>query len=454
MSDLLLADLDRRTVLQGAAALGVPVALSRRRRRRRRLYQQEGDGSGLPRIASEQAEHLAAAVGVVIHLHFGGTVYAHTGRVVDAVSDLGVRHVRNRITRTTGGRQGFTELARRGVRINGVCGAAGDPQTMFEVFSEIMRTYPDPTAVFSSFEGINEPNLMGRPWVEETRLKTRGLWLQRQAQGLQEIPIVAPALARLEYGGVEGADTQAQSANLGSLAQYVDYGNIHVYPRGMNPGTDIDEFMGYQRAVVGNKPMYCTEGGYFTGMNYVGGSNPTPADTAAKYTPRQIMEHWSRGNQRFFNYELLDDHDPSGADRESNFGLLAVEGNGPDDRWTPKPAYTAIKNFVAILGDPGGSHAPRGLRLQVSGVPDVKTALVAKRDRSRYLVMWRDVLSYDPRARQAVETSTRTASVAIGRPRDVQVFLPNRSASPVQRLGTVDRFEVPVGDELVICRIL
>jgi hypothetical protein len=68
--------------------------------------------------------------------------------------------------------------------------------------------------------------------------------------------------------------------------------------------------------------------------------------------------------------------------------------------------------------------------------------------------MWRDVLSYDPRARQAVETSTRTASVAIGRPRDVQVFLPNRSASPVQRLGTVDRFEVPVGDELVICRIL
>ena len=406
----------------------------------------------LPFVAAKPAESLASAVGVVNHFHFGTTVYAQTDRVVEAIADLGVRHVRNRIASTAGTRAGFRELTRIGVKVHGVCGAFGDRENMAHVMTEVARSYSDPYETFSAFEGINEPNNnSGRAWVAETRLKTRDLFLERNRFGLSGIPIVAPALARVSVRGTEGADTGEQSRTLGDLTPYVDYGNIHVYPRGLHPSTDIDEFMGYQRAVCGDLPMMCTEGGYFNASHYQGGAHPTPEEVTATYLPQQVMEHWIRGNRRFFVYELLDDPDPAGNEREAHFGLVGLDtARGP---WRPKAQYQALKNFIAILGDPGGSHDVGGMPLRVSGPPDVRWALVAKRSGARYVVMWRGVDVYDPRHRRAVHVDSQPVTLTFDGEKKVKLFQPTHGRGAVAVHRDVRKVDIPVGGELVIARI-
>lgn len=403
--------------------------------------------------SAESADALAASVGVNIHLNFGGTVYAQVDRVVAAVAELGLRQVRGRVATKPSTRHGFTALGNHGVRVEGVCGALGDPQSMAEVMREVVTSYDDPESLFAAFEGINEPNNDGRPWIRETREKTRDLHEQRDRVGLHRIPIVAPALARVGSGGVEGDDTQQQAANLGSLVPYVDLGNIHVYPKGQTPGEEIDRFMDYERQVTANLPMVCSEGGYFTAMDYHGGAFPTPEDVCAVYLPRLIMEHWIRGNQRFYIYELLDDYDPSNADRESSFGLLRVSGPGPSAAWTPKLQYRAVQNFVGILRDPGAPVNPRGLRLGISDVPDLVASLVAKRDGSWWLLLWREVTSYDPVHRTRLHPATLDATVRFPQRQRVRLYRPTSSATPTQSFDRATTVRIPVGEDLVIAQI-
>lgn len=455
-------DLSRRSLLRAAAALPV-LALaacdnSHKGVARRtpptyapgKVVTTRGEISLVP---AEPADALAATVGVNIHLNFQGTVYAEVDRVVAVVADLGVRNVRGRVASSPATRRGFAALGRHGVRVEGVCGALGDPQSMAQVMREVVTSYDDPEALFAAFEGINEPNNNGRPWIRETRQKTRDLHEQRDRMGLGRIPVVAPALARVNSGGVEGDDTQQQAANLGSLVKYVDLGNIHVYPKGQTPGQDIDRFMAYERQVTGNLPMVCSEGGYFTAMDYRGGAFPTPEDVCAVYMPRLFMEHWIRGNRRFYIYELLDDYDPSNADRESSFGLLRVTGPGPSSAWTPKLQYHAVRNFVRILADPGPPVAPHGLRLGISDVPGLKASLVGKRDGSWWLLLWREVTSYDPVHRTRLHPAPLTATIRFAQRHRVRLYRPTSSASPTQSFDRASTVRVPVGEELVIAQI-
>ena len=449
----LLAPVSRRSLLTGVAAAPVaglagqvgsgPAAAAAVTTARR--------GGGLPFVAAEPAEALASAVGVVNHFHFGTSVYGQTDRVVDAIGELGVRHVRNRIGSAAGTRRGFTELTRMGVKVHGVCGAFGDRQSMADVLAEVVRTYDDPYATFSAFEGINEPNNNGRAWVEETRTKTRDLFLERNRHGLSGIPIVGPSIARVAKHGVEGGSTAGQSRTLGDLTQFIDYGNIHVYPRALPPSADIDEFMAYQRPVSGDLPMMCTEGGYFNAMDYTGGAFPTPEGVAAKYLPQQVMEHWVRGNRRFFVYELLDDPDPSGKDREAHFGLLGVDS--ARGAWRPKPQFHALKNFIAILGDRGAAHEVGGMPLGISGPSDLRSVLVAKRTGARYVVLWRGVKAYEPSTRRVLPTDSHKVTLRFEDEKKVKVYRPSRAREAAAVHRGVRDVSVSVGDELVIVKV-
>ena len=443
----------RRSLLSGAAAVplaGLAGQLAGGPAAAAAVAGARGRGA-LPFVAAKPAEALASAVGVVNHFHFGTSVYGQTDRVVAAIDELGVRHVRNRVGTTAGTRAGFKELTKLGVKVHGVCGAFGDRQSMAEVLAEVVRTYDDPYATFSAFEGINEPNNNGRPWVEETRTKTRDLFLERNRHGLSGIPIVGPSIARVYKNGAEGGSTAGQSRTLGDLTQFIDYGNIHVYPRALPPSADIDEFMGYQRPISGDLPMMCTEGGYFNAMEYRGGAFPTPEDVAAKYLPQQVMEHWVRGNRRFFVYELLDDPDPSGRNREAHFGLLGVESaRGP---WRPKPQFDALRNFISILGDPGESHDVGGMPLGIAGPSDLRSVLVAKRTGARYVVLWRGIKAWEPTTRRVLPTDAEKVTLSFQDEKKVKVYRPSRARAATNVHRGVRSVSVSVGDEMVILKV-
>jgi hypothetical protein len=406
-------------------------------------------------VDSGSAEDLAASFGVVIHLHFESSAYGDSRRVIGQIADLGARHVRSRLAIQPQVQASFARLAANGTQVHGVCGAFGDPQPMGEVMAQVAHSYADPLSVFSAFEGINEPNNNGVPWISETRAKTQSLFQERHRYGLDAVPIVGPALARVVSGGVQGNDTQAQSANLGDLRPWIDRGNIHVYPRGLTPSTDLDQFIAWQRHVCGVDPIYNTEGGYFTAANYSGGSYPVSESAARQYVPRLVLENWIRGIQQFFLYELLDGVDATSSNREANFGMIAVSGSGPQAVWTPKPHYYAMKNFLNILSDRGpGSGTPGRLRCTVTnGSSDLRTAMVHKRDGSHYLCLWRDVNVYDPVSRQDLTVAPRTVNVDVKLPAAVNEYRPSTSAAAVASHASVTAFPVSIAGELHICEI-
>jgi hypothetical protein len=405
-------------------------------------------------MRARPAESLADAFGVVVHFHFQESAYAHVERVVDTVLDLGARHVRSLLSRLPSTTAGFRALADGGVAIEAVCGTFGSSETMNSILRRAVDQYDDPTTVFSAFEGINEPNNDGLPWVAETRRKVQGLHDARSLYGLQDVPIVAPSLARVNSGGVQGGDTEGQSQALGDLTEWIDRGNIHVYPRGRQPSTDIDEFVEYQRAVCGDLPIRCTEGGYFTAENYVGGAFATPEQVVRQYLPRQLLEHWTRGVDRFFCYELLDDPDPARAEREASFGMLAVAGAGADDVWTPKGQYDAMRNLLALLSDPGAGTPPDSLRMLVTPCDaDLRNVLLAKRDGTFLLLLWRDVSIYDPTTDRLIEVEPRNVRVALAEAARLQVFYPSTQRDPLRIVGPAASIEIPVSGELVALAI-
>jgi hypothetical protein len=405
-------------------------------------------------VPARPAESLADAFGVVAHLHFRQSSYGDVEGVVEAVDALGCRHVRSRLSRLPSATAGFRALAALGVKTEAVCGALGDPETMQSIMARVASEHDDPASVFSGFEGINEPNNKGRPWVEETRRKIIELHGARGQTGLEQIPIVAPALARVNGGGVEGGNTRGQSLALGDLTEWVDRGNIHVYPRGLVPSADIDAFMTYQRAVCGDLAIRCTEGGYFSAQNYVGGAYSTPEEAVRQYLPRMLLEHWVRGNERFYCYELLDDPDPEQSDREAAFGLISVSGSGPTASWRLKPRFTAMRNLLTLLGGSSPRPAPTGLLMSLGQCPpEVSSVLLGKGDGSFLLCLWRDVAVYDPRTGKLIEPESVAVRVRLAARSALSVYQPSSSSGAVRTIAAADTIDVSLAGELVVLAI-
>jgi hypothetical protein len=428
----------RRALLSGAGALIVTAALPR-----------AADAVEYRYHSALQAEKLADSFGVNVHLNFDTGVYGHQPAVVARVIELGARHIRTRLVlQMSEVRRSMRALASHHCRVNATCqlfGDAGQPSNR-ELMREVVRYMGgDARHVFSSFEGINEPNNDGVPWVHRTRATTIDLWRQAKShQATRDIPLIGPALA-------DTWNLKKDYQRLGDLSRYTDLGSIHLYPRGTSPSILIDEHSGYARATFGRQPIVCTEGGYNNALNQTNG-RPVPEAVAGIYAPRQLLEHFIRGN-RFFNYELLDDVDPHRRDWQSNFGLVGV-GRGHPSAWRNKPAFRAMRNLLDIVGDRGHSFRPSGLSMNVrGGGPELRTVLLQKRSGAHYLCIWRDVTVYNPQTRHRVDVGKRRVDVSLKRAASVAVFEPSTQLHATRGLGSTRHFSLDLAGDLHVVRI-
>ena len=90
--------------------------------------------------------------------------------------------------------------------------------------------------------------------------------------------------------------------------------------------------------------MVCTEAGFLDAANYTGGAhNNTPAQKAVKVP--ELLDAYVRRGWGISYFELLDDPDPAGTNREANLGLVEVGSTNPAT-WTNKPAFDSMRNYV------------------------------------------------------------------------------------------------------------
>jgi hypothetical protein len=394
--------------------------------------------AALPSVQARQADSLVDSFGVAIHTPYLDSPYADTTRVTQALTDLGVRHVRDNLNLSVP--QSFPamrQIASAGIRFDLIMGRPGSWQTPEKLVQAIATEFP--TGVVESLEGANEYNLDEHAvdWVLELRSHQQQLWEAAKANPVTAgLPILAPAL-----GMRTGFD---QIADLG---MYADFGNAHLYPGGRPPSNGIDQLTQAEAIVVPGKPVMYTETGYHNAMNTTAGHRPTPEGVVGSYAPRLLLEHYIRGTKRVYNYELLDQRpDPDQVDPEARFGLLRHD-------FSHKPSYSALKNLLGLVADPGPAFSPGRLAYTIDGATsDLRQVLVQKRNGEFVLLLWRDQSLYNPSTGEERAVPPRAMTVRLGERARIAVHQPSAGTAAVSNTAGTS-VPLSMAGEVVALRI-
>jgi hypothetical protein len=395
-------------------------------------------GSATTGVQAKTAQSIVDAYGVNIHLTYTTTPYGNVTGIANSLNELGARHVRDRLYVTSPSEwTNINALAKRGIRFDLIMGRpdnqGGTPQQLVDTAATKL-----PGAV-ESLEGANEWNLQGRPnWAAELRGHQQAVWRAAKANpATAKLPVLAPALGlKKDYSA------------LGNITGYSSYGNIHNYPGGQLPSTDIATAMADERIDTGNDPIMTTETQYQNALNTTSGHKPTSERAGGIYAPRLLLENYSRGIARMYNYELFDQKaDPSKTNIEMNFGLIRSDG-------TRKPAFAAMSHLLKLLADPGPAFTPGKLGYTIAGAPsDLRQTLVEKRDGRFYLILWRDAKVWDPIARKDLTVAPVNVRVNLGRTASVNTYRPSTQAAAVATVAATTSVTVPMTGQLTVLEI-
>jgi hypothetical protein len=345
----------------------------------------------------DAANNFIDSIGVNTHLTFANSVYQNYPAVKNALVNLGVRHVRD--TFKTTNPQNFEanlgDLAASGVHSVLTLAILPDANNnaVMDVPADQAVAYLQAGHFLGSIEaveGINEPDVnQGNPggpsplgWAALTQSQQQILYT-----GIAGLS--APARPMPVYGpSIQVVSSELQQ--VGNLSTYMDYGNIHDYSGGYNLlGTQIASAVSLEQAVSGTKPILATENGYATGTTGQGIPNSVMLD----YAERLFFSQFANGVKRTLWYELLDENTTPN-DYWHNAGLLTTT-------YAPKPAYTGLKNIVALLHDQT-SYKPRtALNVSFGGqiqFENIGQLLLQKNDGSFWLAVWRDASEWTPAA--------------------------------------------------------
>jgi hypothetical protein len=325
------------------------------------------------------ADAFVDTAGVNIHLAYYGTLYGDNfSRIASLLQGLGVRHVRDGVDATQSNLcSEYKQLASYGIHINEITKVGTSAQTLAQAISCAG------TAI-EAFEGPSEYDLSGDPnWPSTLVAAQRALY-----------PAVKSAFPSVAVFGPAENWSSAYAA-LGDLSSVEDYGNMHDYMAGRNPGNAgwgaTDQFgtygsMAWNIAIAKqasqSKPILSTETGY---GDATGTSRAVPPATKGRYEMRTLLEHWIAQVPRTYFYELVS----IGTDGFSSFGLTDSSGN-------PKPAYTALQNLLRHLSDPGPAFTPTPLNYAVGASFPVQHVLLQKRNGTYALILWVEASDWDP----------------------------------------------------------
>ena len=437
-----------------------------------------------PELA-RSADAFVDSIGVCTHWSYPDTPYgfAYEG-VRQKLVESGIRHIRDGF----GPRLG--ELAKLGIHTAIVAdldnNEDGNAASIARIIGRIKALNVAET-VIDAVEGPNEPDFfwasfkksyLGQGHAQGDKGILAGviayqkdLYRALKADpATKSLPVIGPAL-----GKTYGYDTKSPFGK-GTLTEAVDYGNFHpycggnpfsqrwsydtiawYYGQGNFPSANIDEFpfaFDVYALPFAPKPMMATETGYSTNVGGVSES------AHARYMPRLFCEYFRKGIARAYSYEFIDEfEDKAETNREAHFGLLRRD-------LTPKPAYTAVKNMIAILQEKGvaASFKPSSLdfSLQVTPVPNydkiqyVHHLLLQKSDGDFYLALWHEVSAEDTKDTPHRQINPPALPVVINLPptiRSTVAYVPNESAQGrmVGIAGNSVSLRVP--DQLVILKI-
>ena len=382
------------------------------------------------------ADSFVDSIGVCTHLGSQASPhYTNFAAVVSGFTTSGIRHARDGFS--------FDWEAQRGTSlISAVKAATGvDVKFLFleNLSCNITREDVHPKkylawgfalANIDAFEGMNEVkgwcNGSNPPWYVNVRNGQQYLWEAVKGNPqLASIPVIGPSL----YAAHE-TELRSDSAAIGDLTAYMNYGNEHDYTNEMMPSVHFSYQPSAEAAMNGALPVWGTEAGY--PQSYI------PLDRANKYYSRLFFENFNHGIVRTYAYELMDEPQNSGG--EGTFGLLNADG-------TAKPMFNTITNLITLLRDPGSAFTPGSLNYSFSGGPEtLHHTLLQKRNGVFYLALWLELDWWN------VTSATITVNFT-GAQGHINQYDPLTSVSPKTAWNNVPSVVLTVSDQATILEI-
>jgi hypothetical protein len=355
--------------------------------------------TGLQTVQASSAAAFVDSIGVNVHFSNPGSVYVKQFSMVkEKLLALGITHLRDGAVDRGGG---FAE--NDGAALFRELGVAGARLTFLfnpNMSKDFVQGFPERVApAFEAYEFPNEFNAAPvADWVGALRAWAPVYYSYvKSNNATARYPVIGPSLA-------DRGDNPAGA--LGDLSAYLDFGNTHAYYTARHPATAgwggpgaspceawrygaLDYNLCNARRVSGSKAILSTETGWGSDSKVLG--QVTPA-LQAKYLVRMLLLHFNAGVARTFIYQLVD----SGSDGFGPYGLVTATGE-------EKPAFTQIKNLIALLHDGPATGSPKTLPLTLTGdTPDVRTMLFEKSDRTFRLIVWIEKQGFDPFTRVPV----------------------------------------------------
>jgi len=376
---------------------------------------------------AQRAADFIDSQGVVAHLDQPNEFYTDKEFVLEKLNYLGIRNVRS-YSFTSGPVR--THLSQNGIKIlyntlipqdgSGMPLSTHIPVAEQRIQERVASIVNEPKSgdkyakAATSVEPYNEYDNKGdKKWDVAIAASQKKLWaLKPQLTAINpDIKILGPSTT----GFRTNDSTKAmQKHNLGA---YMDYGNIHTYPGGdipetnLKPGDGLDGFVvpesqlptkgsdlvtrlqWYSTRVSGTKRMVITETGYHNYANQPKGeARYTDPRAAGIYMPRLYLENFRIGVLKTYVYELFNEKQHS-KPHERNFGFYETDGK-------PKAAAVSMHNLNGLLQDTSSDAStfkPSKLAYTIENWPkEVKTVLLQKASGKFYLVVWKGEKVFTP----------------------------------------------------------
>lgn len=380
-----------------------------------------------PAIEARRAEEFIASVALDVDLAAPSHVESLETIVLPALRDLGVRHLRDRLTLPVEDAQRDGIFAdRRAVTAVGVVLTYWvSPPDHAITSDDILRAIDFSGGAVAAFEGPDDFDVAVRElsdgevlsFVREMREALRA------ADAPSAVALIAPAT---RLGGYDV-----------DFGPHVDLGNIHAFLEGLPASASFDRAREVAARSAPGRTYVVTAAHYHHGD----GPDALSEVAGAKYILRMYLEHFRRGIVRTYLRALLGSPDYPGV------GLLRPDGS-------PKRAFVAISNLLALLqGGSGGPHFPGALAYTViAESDDVRDLLLQTVDGRFHLILWREVASFDREAGSDVAVLPSRTRVRLGGNAEVTITRPLEGREPVDEArGPV--VEVEVSDDPLVLTV-
>ncbi|BCM90845.1 hypothetical protein IAD21_02707 [Abditibacteriota bacterium] len=375
-------------------------------------------------VPAARADDFVNSIGVCTHWSYYDTPYGNFPHASALLGALGVRHIRDdRIIARE-----HELFDKYGIKTTAISNP-GDVTMQ-------MQSIRDSRDFLDAIEGPNEgdiiaknSNYKGKIFPEGTRLYQNDLYVAIESDpDTEELRVIAPSVGR-----------PTSNARMAPLSSF-DYRVVHSFAGGNKPSdsleSDINNPFRLSAQIQGPdtvlKPIISTVSGYNNALD----ANVTPGigqpaideATGAKYLPRHFALYFNAGISRTFTYEFLNEFPNETINPEASFGLVYYN-------FAPKPAYTALKNLISLLSEsrwnptnktwdnPAPDFSPHALDFDLDGdTKDVRSTLLQKTDGTYYLLLWREVQSFDIRTQEPIENPPAKVVITVPAPAEVSAL--------------------------------